>query len=227
MMKCLSGDAFFVKDPDKLARDFIPKYFDHNKFSSFARQLNFYGFRKSNPLRENNCLHKANRHKLSQVKFYHKLFLRDHPELLCNIERSTLHSSSKAVNKEIDNLKRSISNIEDRLTEMSTVFDNRMGKMLELVEKALKQSECASKVTESPRKRMERGGDASCSKDFSFPEIKCEAPNSFNHLKDQTRIGRQKSVESIASDILGILINDPTLRTAADKKILSSFHASA
>ena len=34
---------FVVKDPDTFASQIIPQYFDHNKFSSFARQLNFYG----------------------------------------------------------------------------------------------------------------------------------------------------------------------------------------
>ena len=40
------GNKFIVKDPEILARDVIPKYFGHNKFASFSRQLNFYGFRK-------------------------------------------------------------------------------------------------------------------------------------------------------------------------------------
>ena len=34
------GMSFIVKDPDKFASDIIPQYFDHSKFSSFARQLN-------------------------------------------------------------------------------------------------------------------------------------------------------------------------------------------
>ena len=34
------GLSFIVKDPDRFAAEVIPQYFDHNKFSSFARQLN-------------------------------------------------------------------------------------------------------------------------------------------------------------------------------------------
>jgi hypothetical protein len=33
------GDMFVVKDPDLFATAVIPQYFDHNKFSSFARQV--------------------------------------------------------------------------------------------------------------------------------------------------------------------------------------------
>ncbi len=37
---------FVIKDQKVFEQHIIPKFFDHNKFSSFARQLNFYGFRK-------------------------------------------------------------------------------------------------------------------------------------------------------------------------------------
>mmetsp|Transcript_21707 Transcript_21707/g.30434 ORF Transcript_21707/g.30434 Transcript_21707/m.30434 type:complete len:144 (+) Transcript_21707:94-525(+) len=35
------GEMFVVKDQDTFAKKVIPQYFDHSKFSSFARQVSF------------------------------------------------------------------------------------------------------------------------------------------------------------------------------------------
>jgi len=113
-----NGETFVVKDPDEFAAHVIPKYFEHSNFSSFARQLNFYGFKKVHmkPIR----MDMSHEGGPKQVKFHNPNFKQGRKDLLSNIFRSTRKSGANNGNikREIEALKTKVAYLETQLAEM-------------------------------------------------------------------------------------------------------------
>jgi hypothetical protein len=119
------GDNFVVKNVEKFASSVLPQYFKHSNFSSFARQLNFYGFRKlkAEPILTADYDSRT----ASYVRFFHDKFQKDKPELLVHIKRAT--KSDVQSKDDVDTMRAEIQHLNDVIVGMQNEFDKRLADM--------------------------------------------------------------------------------------------------
>ena len=116
------GDSFTVKDIFAFENEVLPKYFNHSHFTSFTRQLNFYGFQKRRA--DSDLQRKDN----NSVRFCHEFFRRGHPELLQQIQRATAGdtaskaepASSVVSTTQVNTLQQEVKDLKKRLEDYST-----------------------------------------------------------------------------------------------------------
>lgn len=140
----------------------------HSKFSSFVRQLNFYGFRKikySDTIKIDAQLEAET---ANYWRFRHEHFLRGRPELLMEIKRSNSQSQektdvkvkgveAKVVNSEVKGIRSDVDTLKDRIAKMSEEIENLTGmvKDITMKEKEVAQAEVNAEVGQKRRKVTE------------------------------------------------------------------------
>jgi len=116
-----AGDSFIVKDVGRFTEEIIPTVYKHNKFPSFVRQLNFYGFRK---VRADTSVHST------WWEFKHPLFRRGEPHLLVDIKKSVHFAEESGCDstpqEEIADLRKQVSMMNKTISEMRCMIDTLM-----------------------------------------------------------------------------------------------------
>lgn len=121
------GDSFIVKKPIEFAEHVIPVYFKHKNFSSFVRQLNFYGFRKVRVDAET----AASVDPKEWWEFRHDKFVRGRKDLLREIKRRTIADGRSTIERaEMDELRAEVFGLREQVQQLNKNMMSMMQVMM-------------------------------------------------------------------------------------------------
>lgn len=220
------GDKFVVRDRERFALATIPQYYDHNNYSSFTRQLNFYGF-----AREQSIAIKINDEDtgVGQETFYHQYFQRGRPDLLKHLQRKSRDGGKmkrkKPKTDNVNQLEEKINALEQENADMEMTI-HRLEESTSISRMAIKELEYQQSAKDMTLGSMKNHIDRLECQLNAILNLQQQAYSSYHHQQQgQISNVRATSVldsgrheEAKAGTQAAVVANGPTLAPHPKKK---------
>ncbi|OBA19034.1 hypothetical protein METBIDRAFT_33655 [Metschnikowia bicuspidata var. bicuspidata NRRL YB-4993] len=118
------GETFQVVHREEFMKNILPKYFKHNNFASFVRQLNMYGWHKIQDINSGSM--KDDRNQEEVLQFKNPYFIRGREDLLDNIVRNKTGGNEDTLDVNLLNLQYVMNEIDlIKMNQLAILEDMR------------------------------------------------------------------------------------------------------
>lgn len=210
-----NGTTIKIHEPVNFSQEILPKFYKHNNFSSFVRQVNMYGFRKIIDVT-------GAKHGDGDWEFYHTYFQRDHPENIAMMKRKgqikeeTKMNSTQFTNllQDVEKLKSQHDAVDEKLKLVKVENERLWREVFDLRERHQNQQTMIVKLIQFFLQLVMNKTDASRKRRYPVEE---EIPENvyFNkralHLSDKGKKMAIQCYDSPTSSLTEVMSKDPSI----------------